>query len=162
MTDGRKEIRCRLAPVEKLDFELTCLSLGLSQNDAAREAILEYVARHKSLVDQHIRRGVTTEASVPKIETIASLLHEEQNRRGTWRRIATAAGMQTSRVKELASGKYPTNEELIALSSVLARNEIPISTAELAAIRERTFTNTLNDEPAKFRKCISEEGNLHC
>lgn len=139
MTDGRKEIRCRLAPAEKLDFELTCLSLGKSQNDAAREAILEYVARHKPLVDERIRGVGTTDAAISKNETIASLLHEEKNHRRTWRRIATDAGMQTSRVRQLASGEYPTNEELIALSSVLTRGTNPISTSELIAIRDCTF-----------------------
>jgi hypothetical protein len=140
MTDGRKEIRCRLAPAEKLDFELTCLSLGKSQNDAAREAILEYVAQHKPLVDERIRGVGTTDAAISKNETIASLLHEEKNRRRTWRRIATDAGMQTSRVRQLAAGEYPTNEELIALSSVLTRDSNPISTSELIAIRDCTFT----------------------
>jgi hypothetical protein len=139
MTDGRKEIRCRLAPTEKLDFELTCLSLGKSQNDAAREAILEYVARHKPLVDERIGRVRTSDAAVSKNETIASLLHEEKNRRRTWRRIATDAGMQTARVRQLAAGEYPTNEELIALSAVLTRDEKPISTSELITIRDCTF-----------------------
>mgnify|MGYP004479414345 CR=1 FL=1 len=139
MTDGRKEIRCRLAPAEKLDFELTCLSLGKSQNDAAREAILEYVARHKPLVDERIRRVETTDMAVSKNETIASLLHEEKNRRGTWRRIATDAGLQTSRVRQLAAGEYPINEELIALSSVLTRDAKQISTSELKIIRDSTF-----------------------
>ena len=143
MTDGRKEIRCRLAPAEKLDFELTCLSLGKNQNDAAREAILEYVDRHKSVVDERIRRVGTTDAAVPKNETIASLLHEEKNRRRTWRRIATDAGIQTSRVRQLASGEYPTNEELVALSSVLVRDTMPISTSELIAIRDCTFPNEM-------------------
>ncbi len=149
MTDGRKEIRCRLAPAEKLDFELTCLSLGKSQNDAAREAIIEYVSRHKSVVDERIRRVETTNVDVSKNETIASLLHEERNRRRTWRRIATDAGMQTSRVRQLAAGEYPTHEELIALSSVLTRDAKPISTSELKAIRDCTFpegkpSNTVN------------------
>lgn len=139
MTDGRKEIRCRLAPAEKLDFELTCLGLGKSQNDAAREAILEYVARHKSVVDERIRRVETTDAAVSKNETIASLLHEEKNRRGTWRRIATDAGMQTPRVRQLAAGEHPTNEELVALSSVLTKDAKPISTSQLKAIRDCTF-----------------------
>lgn len=140
MNDGRKEIRCRLAPAEKLDFELTCLSLGKSQNDAAREAILEYVDRHKSLVDERIRRVETTDVAVSKHETIASLLHQEKNRRGSWRRIATDAGMQTERVRQLAAGQYPSNEDLISLSAVLTLDAQPISTTQLKAIRDSTFS----------------------
>ncbi len=154
MTDGRKEIRCRLAPAEKLDFELTCLSLGKNQNDAAREAILEYVARHKSLVDERIGRVGTTDVGVSKNETIASLLHEEKNHRRTWRRIATDAGMQTSRVRQLAAGEYPTNEELIALSSVLTRNEQPISTSELIAIRDCTFPKQMPSQLANRHESL--------
>jgi len=149
MTDGRKEIRCRLAPAEKLDFELTCLSLGKSQNDAAREAILEYVARHKTLVDERIRRVETTDMAVSKNETIASLLHEEKNHRGTWRRIATDAGLQTSRVRQLAAGEYPTNEELIALSSVLTKDTNLISTSELKTIRDRTFPQEMSNHTSQ-------------
>jgi hypothetical protein len=154
MTDGRKEIRCRLAPAEKLDFELTCLSLGVSQNDAARDAILEYVARHKSLVDERIRRVGTTDVAVSHNETIASLLHEEKNRRRTWRRIATDAGMQTPRVRQLASGDYPTNEELVALSSVLTRDAKPISTSELKAIRDCTFPQGMPSDTNHPHKSI--------
>lgn len=154
MTDGRKEIRCRLAPAEKLDFELTCLSLGVSQNDAARDAILEYVARHKSLVDERIRRVGTTDVAVSKNETIASLLHEEKNRRRTWRRIATDAGMQTPRVRQLAAGDYPTNEELVALSSVLTRDAKPISTSELKAIRDCTFPNPMPSNTSQPNQSI--------
>lgn len=91
--------------------------------------------------------------------TIAALVQSELTRRNcNAQQLASAAAISTTRLQAIMAGEQPSDEELIALGSVLHKPDGTLwKTLELIAIKTQTFRNAYtNDQEITLNESVAQ------